>query len=131
MIRDFYITEDGMLAKEAKDKFGANVRTIEEFYRLYKGNNEFDLEEVERCILLHKDDLLLRNHIMDAVSKGLLYSTRTTPNKGMYRMEIFKKEFLEFDDTIDFENKDFKIDTYHKTEEKEEKKTLLKKIIGR
>jgi hypothetical protein len=43
---------------------------------------------------LHKNDLLLRNYIIDAVRNGLLYSLNTIPEHGKIRMDNFTKDML-------------------------------------
>lgn len=95
------IRENGTINYESKQKYQIKSRDIEEFYEKYKNDPRFDMTKVKECINRHNNDLILRNHIIDAVKEGLLYEKHTTPENGIYRAKAFIKDILEYYGDID------------------------------
>lgn len=126
-IIDFFITENGNISDRTQASHNLPFQSIEEFYENNRDSG-YDMTYVLKCIQNHKNDLILRNHIIDAIGKGLLYYKHTTIEYGNYRMKRFIFDVYANYDDIDLDNKMYVVE-----EEplKEEKKKFIKKIIRR
>lgn len=69
--------------------------TLDELLVLLKRkySDILDISELEECIYDHKCDTILRNKILQLVALKLLYSGKTTPERGYCRAKCFINEF--------------------------------------
>lgn len=126
-IMGFFITENGNISDKTQVSRGLPFQSIEEFYENNRDSG-YDMTHVLRCIQDHKNDLILRNHIIDAIGKGLQYYKHTTAENGNYRMKKFILDVCSNFDDIDLDNKMYIVEQQPL---KEEKKSFIKRIIRR
>lgn len=103
-IKNFYITEIGNISDITQESYNLPFQTIEKFYE-DNHDSGYDMTYVLRCIQDHKNDLILRNHIIDAIAKGLLYYKHTTIEYGDYRLKKFISDINSKYYNIDLDNK--------------------------
>jgi len=97
---DFLLQADTVSGKvhvdyNLKEYVSAYSITLDELLILFKEKyiSDLDFTNLEECIYDHNCDLELRRRILQLVALKLLYSNRTTPERGYERARRFINEF--------------------------------------
>ena len=80
---------------DLKEVVNTSEITLEELLFVLKNkyNEDLNLSGLEKCVYQHNCDIELREKILQLVALKLLYSKRTTPERGYKRARYFIEEF--------------------------------------
>ena len=123
-----YVNTNGSVSYKTLKNYGLDFMSVEEFYNEFA--DKMDLSNLRAFLDKHKLDLILRNHIIDAVRKGLYYSAGANVELGKKRMEAFLNDVNSRYQNIDLANRMYDAKKYASMSiEPEEKKSFLKTLF--
>lgn len=70
--------------------------TLEELYNTLKNNNKLDISELKMVLCTHRNDLELRQKVLELVNLALIYSKKTKPEYGQIRANKVCQEFKSY-----------------------------------
>ncbi len=97
----FASADDGVVDvnEDLKEYINKEHIVLDELLNYFKEyyQKDLDFSKLEKCVFNHSCDLELREKVLEMIALKLLYSKRTTPERGYIRVKKFTQEFnLEF-----------------------------------